>query len=97
MEKYFFIFLLAFKDALKKSKLHTKVESLLSNLYANYKNYLQRANFKAAYTALDISIVMPTRIGGTRWLGHTEIALRKVLQGYEAFVLQLEQVILFLA
>lgn len=83
---------LAFKDALKKCKLYSKVESLLSNLYANYKNYLQRANLKSTYRALNTNPVMPTRIGGTRWLGHTELALKRMLQGYPAFVSQLDQV-----
>ena len=38
------------------------------------------------------SVVLPTRVGGTRWVGHMKLAMETFLKGYEAFVLHLGQV-----
>jgi hypothetical protein len=78
-------------NALKKSALYDKLITLLSTLYSFYKAYLQRSGLKQAFTALNLTQQMPTRIGGTRWLSHTKTALGKMLKGYPAIVLHLEQ------
>lgn len=88
---------LAFKDAIKEQKLHQTLDSLLSGLYTFYHiSPLNRANLKAAYDSLDLPPLMPTRIGGTRWVGHHKRALDNFLRGYEAIALHLEQVFYFL-
>ena len=83
---------LAYKDGLKECKLYSVVFSLLSSLFAWYKHYLQRANLKAAFESLQKVHVLPTRVGGTRWLQHTKLATTQVIRGYQGFVLHLEQV-----
>ena len=37
-------------------------------------------------------MLLPTRVGGTRWFGHVLQALNNFLCGYAAFRLHLEQV-----
>lgn len=37
-------------------------------------------------------MLVPTRVGGTRWLPHTERALKHLITGYDGIVLHLEQV-----
>lgn len=86
---------LAYKKAFKAIKLYDKVISLLSNLYSFYhKSALQRSNLKTAFHAMNMSrdICYPTRIGGTRGLGHTLLALEKLWRAYPALVMHLGQV-----
>ena len=84
---------LAYKDAVKNNKLHQDLETLLMGLY-NFYHYspLNRSNLKAAYTLLDMTPLMPTRVGGTRWVGHQKRALDNFLNGYQAILLHLEQI-----
>lgn len=46
----------------------------------------------ASFNTLGISQRIPTRIGGTRWLPHTRLALKNILHGYDAIVQHLQQV-----
>jgi hypothetical protein len=84
---------LAYKDALKKDPLHLKVESLLTGLYYFYRNSpLNRANLKRACDALSLKSLIPTRIGGTRWLPHWKRALDNLWRIYPGLVTHLQQV-----
>ena len=84
---------LAYKDGIKKIPLAEKVVTLLTGLYYMYRNSpLNRTNIKNAYRCLGLKILLPTRAGGTRWVGHVLRALGNFLSGYAAFRLHLEQV-----
>jgi len=86
---------LAFKDALKKQPLHDKVASLLLGLYYFYrKSSLNRSMLKRSFHAINLRPIMPTRVGGTRWVPHTLRALENLWRGYPAVVMHLEQVIM---
>lgn len=83
---------LAFKDTLKKVANADKVVTLLSGLFYMYRNSpLNRTNLKNAYRCLDMKILVPTRLGGSRWVGHTLRALNNMIQGYSAIRLHMEQ------
>jgi len=85
---------LAFSDTIKVSPMFCKVEELLGGLYTFYHTSpLNRANLVNSYQTLKQTPLMPTRIGGTRWVGHLLRALDQFLRGYQAIVLHLEQVI----
>ena len=83
---------LAYKDTIKKFPLPEKVVTLLTGLYYMYRNSpLNRANLKEAYRCLSKKVLLPTRAGGTRWVGHVLKALNNFLSGDGAFRLHLEQ------
>ena len=84
---------LAYKEILGKSSLYKKAYSLMDELYKFYhKSAKQSAGLKVAFNALDMPNATPTRVGGTRWLGHTLTALNVIWKGYKAFVLHLSEV-----
>ena len=86
---------LTIKDVVKAVPMLQKVHQFLLNMFYYYfKSPLNRANLKKAYGALGIqSHLMPTRVGGTRWVPHTRTALENLLTGYPAFVQHLSQVV----
>lgn len=74
---------LAFKDAAKSIPLYHMLDTFLLNLYYFYhKSPLNRSNLKNSFQALDRKPLMPTRVGGTRWLPHILKALDHFLKGY---------------
>ncbi|XP_053393195.1 E3 SUMO-protein ligase KIAA1586-like [Mercenaria mercenaria] len=85
---------LAFKDAIKTSstsKLYDKTLTLLIGLYYLYRRSPKmKKQLKNAFTTMEIKQVLPTRIGGTRWLPHMERAINAFLGGYRAIRAQLE-------
>ena len=84
---------LTYKDAVKQIPLAEKVVTLLSGLYYMYRNSpLNRTNLKNAFICLNMKTCLPTRAGGTRWVGHVLKAHDNFLSGYKAFRLHLEQV-----
>ncbi|XP_053398417.1 zinc finger protein 862-like [Mercenaria mercenaria] len=86
---------LSFKDAMKQvpAKVHQKCEALLLNIYLFYKySPLNRANLKVSFETLGEKMVIPTRVGGTRWLPHTRRALKHLLMGKTAIIQHLEQI-----
>ena len=86
---------LAFKDALKKQPLHDKVSSLLLGLYYFYqKSSLNRSTLKRAFDALNVKLIITTRVGGTCWVLHTLRALENLWKAYPAIVTHLQQVII---
>ena len=83
---------LAYKDTIKKVPIAEKVTTLLTGLYYMHgKSALNRTNLKNAFRCLGMKILLPTRAGGTRWVGHTLTALGNFLIGYKAIRLHLEQ------
>ena len=85
---------LAYKDAVKSNTLNQKVDKFLRGLYAFYhKSPLNRSNLKKCFKELDIKVLMPTRVGGTRWIGHTLTALTNFLGAYRAIKRNLVEVI----
>ena len=85
---------LAYKDAVKENKLYNSCIVLLMGLYYFYHNSpKQRQNLKRSFQILNQSSVMPTRVGGTRWVGHIILAVENFLKGYQAIRAQLEDCI----
>ena len=85
---------LAYSDAIKKCPMYHRAEDLLSGLYTFYHTSpLNRSNLINCFKLRNEKPLMPTRIGGTRWVGHLHRAVDHFLRGYGALVLHLEQVI----
>ena len=85
---------LAYKDAVKENKLYDSCIVLLMGLYYFYHNSpKQRQNLKRSFQSLNQSSVMPTRVGGTRWVGHIILSVENFLKGYQAIRAQLEDCI----
>lgn len=84
---------LAFKDALKKSKLFQDILQLLDLLFKFYhKSAKQTAGLKVSCENLGMPSVCFTRVGGTRWVGHTQTALKNFLKAYKPTLAHLSQV-----
>jgi len=82
---------LAYKDAVKGSRLYDSCTVLLMGLYYFYHNSpKQRQNLKRSFQSLNQTSVMPTRVGGTRWVGHMVHSIENCLRGYQAIRHQLE-------
>ena len=87
---------LAFKDALKKSPLFRQVLECLDLIFKFYhKSAKQTAGLKVACESLDMGSVFHTRIGRTRWVGHTQTALKNFLKAYRPTTMHLSQVSIF--
>ena len=85
---------LAYKDAAKQNVLAEKILTMLTGLYYFYRNSaLNRTNLKAAFKCLDVKVLIPTRVGGTRWVGHVVRALDNFVNGYKGIRLHLEQLV----
>ncbi|XP_032364193.1 zinc finger protein 862 [Etheostoma spectabile] len=83
---------LAFSDGIRKNVMARKVEDLLSGLYTLYhKSGVNRASLKQHFRELHMKALMPTRVGGTRWLPHLFKALDHFLRGYAGIVRHLEK------
>ena len=84
---------LAYRDVLKTVPIFKRMDSFLLGLYLFYHNSaLNRSNLKTSFKSMDESCIVPTRVGGTRWMSHTKGALDKVTRGYTALLQHLEQV-----
>lgn len=84
---------LSFKDSLKpqSTKLYDKLMTLLLGLYYLYrKSPKQKKSLKRSFKALNMNQILPTRVGGIRWLPHTQRAIHSFEKGYRAIRLQLE-------
>ncbi|CDQ66604.1 unnamed protein product [Oncorhynchus mykiss] len=84
---------LTFSDAIWSNVMFQKVEDLFSGLYNfYYTSPLNRVNLVNSFQALGRTPLVPTRIVGTRWVGHPLCALDHFLQGYQGRVQHLEQI-----
>ncbi len=82
---------LAYRDAVKKISLYDSTICLLMGVYYFYHNSpKQRAALEASYEALGLKSRMPSRVGGTRWLGHLLKAIKSFAEGYPAIRSQME-------
>ena len=87
---------LSFKECLKSGLSEKIVSGFLVTLYYFYKNStLNRSLLKTSFAACGMKPRIPTRVGGTRWVGHVFRALQQWQIGYPAIVQQL-QVYIFL-
>jgi hypothetical protein len=84
---------LALKDVLKNQPESKKVDTFLLNIYLFYhQSPTQRSLLKVSATALAVTHIVPTRVGGTRWVAHTEHSLDNLWKAYKAIVQHCEQV-----
>lgn len=83
---------LAMKDAAKTVPLFRKVFELLDNIFKFYRSPKQKSGLKASFADQKLKSSMPTRVGGTRWVGHVLTALKALLNGYKAVVTHLSKV-----
>lgn len=83
---------LAFKDMTGSVDYYGKIARHLKNLYDFYwRSPLNRSMLERAAEAVDIPFLVPTRVGGTRWVAHTERALSNMVRGMPALLHHLEQ------
>ncbi|KAK7157275.1 hypothetical protein R3I93_008680 [Phoxinus phoxinus] len=83
---------LAFSDGIRKNVMARKFEDLLSGFYTLYhKSGVNRASLKQHFRELHMKALMPTRVGGTRWLPHLFKALDHFLRGYAGVVRHLKE------
>lgn len=88
---------LAFMDAINSHVMFQRVEEFLSGLYTFYHTSpLNRANLVNSFQALGHKPLVPTRIGGIRWVGHLLRSLDHFLRGFQGIVQHLEQVVALL-
>ena len=80
-----------FKDAVKKVNMYDRAMSLLIGLYYMYKKSpKQREHLLRCFKICNVKVAMPTRVGGTRWLGHLDHALDVFFRSYPAIVSHLQ-------
>ena len=91
---------LALKDSTKGLKLYDKAINVLAmGLYYYYHNSaLNRGMLRRTFAALkgdnDVNkLLLPTRVGGTRWIGHQCTALSNLTTSYRFIVAHLEQIV----
>lgn len=84
---------LTFRDTLKTSSSshYDKLMTLLLGLYYLYKkSSKQKKSLKRSFKALKMNQILPSRVGGTRWLPHVERAISAFVKGYKPIKMQLE-------
>ena len=82
---------LAYRDTVRNNETHTEFDQFLRALYTFYhKSPLNRSQLKDTFNKLNMKPLFPTRVDGTRWLGHTLGALSNFLGGYRAIKEHLE-------
>ena len=84
---------LAFKSTVKEVIVFQEIDQLLLDLYLFYHySPLNRSLLKEAYKSLDLGVLVPTRVGGTRWVGHELKALEHMFRGYEAITTHMSNI-----
>ncbi|XP_071096692.1 uncharacterized protein [Haliotis cracherodii] len=84
---------LSFKDATKDLSLWTKPSNLLLGVYLFYRNSpLNRSNLLQAFAMEDVEVLIPSRVGGTRWVSHIKRALRNLMTSYRPMIQHLQQI-----
>ena len=78
---------LAYKDALKRVDLYKKLSALLLGLYLFYHGSSKnRSQLRGIAATHNITGIVPTCVGGTRWLPHLQESLQRLLKGYRAIM-----------
>ena len=86
---------LAVKEVFTNDPHYKSFQSVLTTLFTLYhRSPLMRAGLEETFACLTppATPIMPSRVGGTRFVGHTERAIQKLWQGYKAYILHLTQV-----
>ncbi len=84
---------LSYKDSIKKDNLYDDALTLLMGLYYFYHNSpKQHQNLRRMFEALQQLPAFPTRVGGTRWVGHMVFAIETFFKSYKPIVCHLEDV-----
>jgi hypothetical protein len=84
---------LAIKDVMKteQSNLYDKTNTLLSGIYYLYKNSSKlKKELFSVFELLKLKVLLPARVGGTRWVPHTVNAINIFLKSYRAIVTHLD-------
>ncbi|KAG7178080.1 hypothetical protein Hamer_G003842 [Homarus americanus] len=69
------------------------VDLLLLGIYLFFeKSSLNRSMLKRAHDICQVPFLVPTRVGGTRWLQHMLQVLEHLLKSYKAIVLHMQQI-----
>ena len=85
---------LAYKDAVKKNALYSSAMTLMMGVYYFYRNSpKQRQCLRTAFATLQMKCIVPTRVGGTRWVGHLFRAIDAFFKGYPAIVMQMADLV----
>jgi len=84
---------LGFKAVVGENSFMTTFSELLFSIYNFYhSSALNRENLKSSCAAAGVKFLAPSRVGGTRWLPHTMLALKKLWSMYPALMQHFEQV-----
>ena len=84
---------LGVKDAVKSvgGKLYDRAMTMLLGLYYFYnKSPKQKEELKNTFKVLNLQCIIPTRVGGTRWVPHTMKAINIFRKSYKAITAQLD-------
>ena len=85
---------LAYRDALKTvgNRLYDRAVTLLLGNYYSFckRSHKQRRVLRRAIAATKVPNQMPTRVGGTRWMGHMLRALNTFFTTYPAVTAALQ-------
>lgn len=84
---------LSYKAVFQNIPLYNDVTELLCSIYHFYHTSpLRKRSLEAAFRELHLRPVMPSHIGGRRWLHGLQTALHNFLRGYPAIIQQLHAV-----
>lgn len=84
---------LGVKDAIKRVyyKIYDRAMTMLICLYYfNKKSPKQKQELKNTFQILDMKCVIPTRVGGTRWVPHTMKSINIFQRSYNAVMTHLK-------
>eukprot|EP00731_Ephydatia_muelleri_P008478 Em0004g816a len=83
---------LGFKGIIGANSFMSTFTELLFAIYNFYhSSALNRENLKSSCAAAGVKFLAPSRVGGTRWLPHTMLALKKLWNIYPALMQHFEQ------
>ncbi|XP_049718119.1 sperm flagellar protein 2 isoform X5 [Elephas maximus indicus] len=81
---------LSYKAVFQSVPLYNHVRDLLHSIYHFYHHSpLHKSSLKTVFKGLHLQPIMPSQIGGRRWLHGLQAALQKFLKGYPAIAQQL--------
>ncbi|XP_057168177.1 sperm flagellar protein 2 isoform X2 [Ursus arctos] len=81
---------LSYEAVFQSIPLYNDVRNLLHGIYHFYHSSpLLRSSLMTAFKSLHLRPVMPSQVGGRRWLQELQAALQNFLKGYPAIVQQL--------
>lgn len=84
---------LGIKDSIKQVAYLAKVEDFLLSIYKFYSNSpLNWHNLKETGTALNMKVLKPANVKGTRWIPHHEQAAKAIKQDWPCLLAHLDSV-----